>query len=806
MYHVISTGIIATILYLISYTFYRTGLLSRYDHRRFWNIILAFSFLLTALAGLFLALQVTYKWDIPYIKTILKWHVECGTGLAFTGLFHLSWHLSYFFKKAKDESKKEHQELLKRSPRENTINLFLIGFVSSSIQLLLIREMMNIAGGYELIAGTFLGSWLIGSAAGSSKARRSGSVDLKKINLLFAISPVISLLLLILLSRLLLNPGETPSFFLSIVYTLVVLFPFTFVSGYTFIRILLLSKQSHQFNSGKSFSIETTGGIVAGIIVSIFSSGILNTYQLLLIIILGFLSYLLISFFIKKRAGRRLSIAIYVLLVLFLLLFNADVFFRQQLLPGIKVTNTFDTPYGNITSGTYGGEESLYYDHNLVKWQNDEMEREENIHYAMLQSNNPDKVLLISGNVKSYLPEIKKYKVRKTYFVERDPALIKLEALNSIQESDNLQVENADAYRYIRKTTDTFNVIILILPPPSTLLLNRFYTTDFFSDVKHKLGKNGIFMCSPGVGENYFNEESLVLYSSVFNSLSLVFRNVIPIVGNKLYYIASDGALSTSICELIEKKGINNVYVNSNFLSDDLIKMKSDELLSRLDPSIKPNSIAFPIACFHFQSYNLTKTLEERMPAFVLLVIVFFLPLFSVKAKNMIMYVSAASLAGFEIIMLLALQSTAGNMYQLTGLIIAGLMTGLASGSGIKKTISNRWGLMISSIIMILFYSGTGLIFNRLLKVESVIPVIMIILFLGFIPSFLTGFIYKSLSERSGINSEPSRVYSSDLTGSALGFIIISGLALPALGVKVTLFLLSALIFTGFLFGTIRNK
>ncbi|HBQ83395.1 MAG TPA: hypothetical protein DD745_11025 [Bacteroidales bacterium] len=62
-------------------------------------------------------------------------------------------------------------------------NLFITGFVSTSIQILLIREMMNISGGYELITGIFLGTWLITSAAGSSSQIQMPSViseNLKK--------------------------------------------------------------------------------------------------------------------------------------------------------------------------------------------------------------------------------------------------------------------------------------------------------------------------------------------------------------------------------------------------------------------------------------------------------------------------------------------------------------------------------------------------------------------------------------------------------------------------------------------------
>ncbi|MCX6254789.1 MAG: hypothetical protein NTV31_09975, partial [Bacteroidia bacterium] len=92
MYHVIGTGLTAILLYLISYFFYRTGYYSLQFHRRLWNSLLAIVFLITALAGVFMALQITYKWNIPFVKSVLKWHVEFGIGMASTGIFHFIWH------------------------------------------------------------------------------------------------------------------------------------------------------------------------------------------------------------------------------------------------------------------------------------------------------------------------------------------------------------------------------------------------------------------------------------------------------------------------------------------------------------------------------------------------------------------------------------------------------------------------------------------------------------------------------------------------------------------------------------------
>jgi spermidine synthase len=518
-----------------------------------------------------------------------------------------------------------------------------------------------------------------------------------------------------------------------------------------------------------------------------------------------FFSYILIAFIFITRTTRIITIISAFCAVSLLIIFKPDRIFREVLLPGIRVISTTDTPYGNVTRGEYGGEESLYYNNRLLQWHNDETEREENVHYAMLQHDQPENVLVVSGDINSILPEIMKYRVKKVSYVERDPELLKMHTSDQIRDTELLEVVNTDAYRFIHETDKKFDVILLVIPPPSTLLINRFYTTDFFRALRKKLNTKGVIMCSPGIGENYFNKESTVLYSSVFNSFKAVFRNVLPVVGNKLYYIASDDSLTTRICYLTEKRGIKNTYVNPDFLSDDLILRKSDEFLATVDRKAAGNTLKMPTACFHYQSYSLSRTDPGVIPSLFLLVTIFIFPVFSVKRRNLLMYCSAGALAGFEIIALLTLQSSAGNMYQITGLIIAGLMTGLALGTGYDLTTRRRHPNLINSAILILFYSSMVLVINKLLSIEIRAAGIMLIILLTAVPSFFTGQIFRSITEASGTGSSPS-VYSADLAGSALAFIAVSGIAVPLLGISNSLFLLSVIIFTGFLFGTTGNK
>jgi spermidine synthase len=807
MYHVLSTGFTAILLYLVSYLFYRIGYFSLQLHRKFWNLILALAFFLTAAAGLFVALQMNYKWNISFIKEILRWHVEFGIGFAVTGLIHFSWHLKYYGKYfSKTAVVTENPKPLNISSSEIKTNLFVIGFISSSIQFMMMREIMNITGGYELIAGSFLGSWLIASAIGASLASKSALNDIRKINLVFALSPLVSVILMLSLTRLFLSPGETPSLLASMIYTFLVLFPFCMVSGFTFVRLIQIAGSENNFLPGKSFSIETTGGIFSGVIISILTAELIGSYKLILLIILLSVTYVLITYYIKRSASLTIFKFSVLLVCCLLLLLDPDLLFRQILLPSVKVTATNDTPYGNITKGRYKGDESLYYNQRLLSYNDDATEREEDIHYAMLQCDSPEKVILISGSLQSHLPEILKYPVTKITYIERDPFLAMHETPVNRKFPGSVAVVNQDAFRYVRNSTESVNAIILLVPPPTTLLLNRYYTTEFFYEVKKRLKPDGIFICSPGPGDNYFNKESLNLYSSIYNGLASIFKNVKPVVGNKLYFIASDKPLSLSFCQLADSKNIKNLYVNSDYLDDERIMKKSEEVTDLINREIKPNRSAFPVACFHSQSYQFSKYLDEKIPAVVLLLIVFALPVTTIKRKNLLMYFSASSLAGFEIIILVTLQLMVGNMYQLTGLIIAGLMMGLAVGSGINSGFMNTISLRNKVIFQILFYIFFALGYNYMLEIKSGLLSVAVILLSGFLPALITGQIFRELTYKTKDITGSPAVYSADLAGSAFGFIFISGIAIPVFGIQISVVFLAVLIFGGILFGTTGSK
>ena len=176
------------------------------------------------------------------------------------------------------------------------------------------------------------------------------------------------------------------------------------------------------------------------------------------------------------------------------------------------------------------------------------------------------------------------------------------------------------------------------------------------------------------------------------------------------------------------------------------------------------------------------------------------------KPENAIMYFSASALAGYEIILLLILQLTIGNMYQIAGLIIAGVMAGLAVGSGIRIPFPDKKKVIIKALLLIVFYTVAGFSIDRIIETDRHFILTVLLILSGFLPAVITGSFFRDLTSGQTADSDPSGVYSADLSGSALGFIVFSGLAVPLLGISMSLFILPVFILAGFLFRSVSRK
>ncbi len=89
---------ISLFVYTLSYIFTKTRYLSFPDHRRIWNYLLLFSFILAGGTGILMAITDALEFPLSGKSTWKDYHVRFGTVWFVIAFFHFIWHLKYFKK------------------------------------------------------------------------------------------------------------------------------------------------------------------------------------------------------------------------------------------------------------------------------------------------------------------------------------------------------------------------------------------------------------------------------------------------------------------------------------------------------------------------------------------------------------------------------------------------------------------------------------------------------------------------------------------------------------------------------------
>jgi hypothetical protein len=95
-YDFINLSVAMLAVYGTSFLLYRSGKISVRAHRMVWNVLLLFTFLVCAVLGVLLVLQINYGYVVKLPVNMLYWHVEAGIAMTLISVFHILWHMEYF--------------------------------------------------------------------------------------------------------------------------------------------------------------------------------------------------------------------------------------------------------------------------------------------------------------------------------------------------------------------------------------------------------------------------------------------------------------------------------------------------------------------------------------------------------------------------------------------------------------------------------------------------------------------------------------------------------------------------------------
>lgn len=815
-YSFVTIGLLSIIAYILSLAASKLSVIKTTIHRKFWNTLLLITFFTTAILGLIMVFQVNLKLHIPFIDEILVWHVNFGIAMAMIAIFHFSWHIKYYIdilKKGKNQKSRQEVPMFQESTGEFNLPqpelnirfilpVIALGFSALVTQVILLREFLSIFNGNELVIGIILTNWMILTGIGSFLGKISPKIGHQKrftfySLLLLGILPLFTVFFLNFLKNIVFDTGSLVSVIQIFYSSFILLIPFCLLSGFLFTYLSFVFSEKRKANLiSHIYSLEALGSILGGLIFSFFLVFFLKTMKILTILLTINLFIAVISSWpFKKRLSKVWILFISVFILSFLYLYDFDAFTKKSLYKDQYLIYLKDTPYGNLAI-TKTGDQLNFYENNILMFSTlNTVSNEEAVHYALVQHSHPKNILLVSGGISGITNEILKYDVDQIDYVELNPWILKI-GKNYTEALDNqkIRIFNKDARIFIRNTTNLYDVAIIALPEPGTAQLNRFYTLEFFKELKEKLTGDAVVSLSLPSTENYISKEAGLVNSIIYNTLKEVFTNVIVIPGERNFYLVSDNELSTEIARLIEEKGINNIYVNQYYLDDQLLDERSNYILSNLDGNTKINKDFKPVAYFRQIAYWLS---YFSFNYWIFAILVFLVAVTVISRLNPVslgMFAGGFAASSIEIILIISFQILYGYVYLMTGIIFTVFMAGLALGAftstkvfpdtKIKHYMLLQTGIGIFAVVLPFIIIGF-----RSADLGSV-PIHLGFFLLTIIISGMVGMLFSLASklQPGNISGIAAEIYGTDLIGSAFGALLVSAILIPIIGlIKVAI-------------------
>jgi len=695
-----------------------------------------------------------------------------------------------------------------------------VGIASIVTQIVFLREFLTVFCGNELIIGIVMANWMVLTAAGAFLGKYAERVHdrfslLGLLIALLGILPPVTVFFIRFMRNILFDTGSMPDILQIIFASFLFLAPFCLISGFSFtVTAVLLSELKKENRIPHAYSWEAVGSVAGGLAFSIGYFYSIQTFErLFFLLLITMVTAYFISLCGRSNGLKILTISAALLLLVFGRSVDLEKITVGYIMKGQNVLYYDDTPYGTLTVTEQGNQYNFYENNVLLFSTDDPASGEESVHYAMLQHPRPEHVLLVSGGISGTTGEILKYNVATIDYVELNPALFQIgQKFTKNLSNPRIHVIPRDGRLFIRSTNSKYDVVLINLPDPVTAQINRYYTTEFYSDVKRILQPGGVVGLSLSSSADYMNEEAKQVRSILYSTLRAHFSNILIVPGLRDYFIASDSLLTIHIAHSVMSRGLNNLYVNPYYIDDDLLEQRSERIEQSLYRNAPVNADFRPVS-YYRQLLLWLRSFDINY--WLLLIVSVGLVIYSLTRTNVITYgMFTAGFAGsaVEIVLLLAFQVLYGYVYQMIGFLIAIFMGGLAVGALLRRKVLSTvtvnaymyiqilLGICIAAILPVLYFLQGSVISTGMLYLAFAVPT--------FIVACLVGIEFSAAAElqRGSYSKIVSYLYGFDLIGSAVGALLVTAFLIPLLGISIVCFIVAAVVLSSAVVSFINHR
>ncbi len=748
--------------------------------------------------------------------------------------------------------------------------IFSYGLFSIAAQTLLFREFVTTFEGNDISVGIFFSTWFLWVGAGATIVRKAKGLAEKltaKTELLFlAYLPAFVLQMIMVIQAREIAGIESYALWSIrdiVLVSILLNAPISLVTGILFPTICrwIESKsvgERKRFPVSHVYTFEAAGSFAGGIGMTILLGFGINPlmafFILAAILSLSVLFVQLTEKVVGDKPSRTglwtrtlpciVSFSVFLCACLCIvigidetLMHHVRIVKWTKLLPKQSLTGSFQTPQAEYLYGTYQGQWVAIREGGAVETLPDPSGTGRTAALALCQRPDAKNILVIGSGLGLCRQFLSLPQIETVTWAHCDRKYV--QKINEFIPSElritdrRLKSPTGDIRTLLAEKHGFFDIVILNLPDATSSILNRYYTVEFYHQIRQSLSPDGIFSVRTTGGENIMGTELVNLGASTKLTLENVFSRLILIPGEDTWFIVSDSEILTGEPGTLRDRFASIEEVDRIFTPDALLSVYLPDRAALalesyaqadLPAEFLVNRDEKPLT--HLYSLLLTAkqagapaarlakhlVLTGPLPFLIpILVIVILRSLYVLKPvqggrvsgfDDSFLVFSAGTVGiGAMIVLMYLYQTYFGSLYLHIGLVSSLFMAGLTAGAASMRC-----------ILRIMRKPRTEMPLFLVILVHSLILCAIAYLpgsqwtHLAFATAFVvcgvcTGCYFPVAARRladSGFETgrAGSTLETADHIGASVGGIVTSLMLVPVLGAKTTLFGFVALILT----------
>jgi len=629
------------------------------------------------------------------------------------------------------------------------------GLFSISAQTLVFREFITSFESNDITIGIFFACWFLWIAIGAmlvNASKRLTDFLLANIELLY-LSYIPAFVLQVLLIIHIRQIADIAPYTLlpipaALLLSALVNAPVSFITGLLFPLTCRWVALETTPAVSRVYLLESLGSFIGGLGTTVLLTFGISSVKIFLLIAFILSLAVLPSLFVVSHHSRKITVPPVFLLVLilgFAAAFDADKplanYLRtvkwSRLLPTDSLTGSFQTAQAEYLYGLYQNQWVAVRQGSVVEAVPDPTSAGRIVALTLSQNPKASRVLVIGSGLGLCREFLQLPQIDSVVWANPDGEYVR-RVLEFVPQQMSISDKRFDSFTddpraLLSRQKERFDLVIVNLPDATSSILNRYFTIEFYEQLKTALGSSGVLAVRIPAGENIMGTELATIGASTKLTLEQIFSRIVLVPGDNSWFIVSDSNNLTGDPGILRERfasipnaansyppnGLLSIYLPDRaakaFDAYNAVDLPAEHLLNR-DSRPLANLYALLLAAKQSDApvtLFFKHLLLAGLPVFLVPVIIYVILRLifvltspaAVRASTFdftfLLFSTGVVGIGVVIVLMYLYQTRFGSLYLHIGAISSMYMAGLAAGATIANRLLQRKYLRNSETLLV---------------------------------------------------------------------------------------------------------